>query len=264
MQIKQTGCRKNPTILLLHGGGLSWWSLQDSIDALKDEYHVVTPILDGHGEDGESTFESIEECAKKLIGYIDAEHNGSVFALCGLSIGAQIAAEVLSLRVDIAQYAVLESAMVIPMKSVHFLAAPMCNSSYSLIKRRWFARLQAKSLCLPDDMVERYYADSLRISKQSLLNMMLSNSSYRLKKGLSNTHANVLVIVGERELGAMKRSAQALHMAIAQSKLYVAPAMKHGELSLKHPTKYTAILRTFFQGGFGGCEKAHSTTCNQI
>lgn len=252
MQIKQTGCSKNPTILLLHGGGLSWWSLQGIVDALKDDYQVVTPILDGHGEDGEITFLSIEECAKKLIDYIDTEHNGSVYALCGLSIGAQIAAEVLSLRADIAQHAVLESAMVIPMKSAYFLSAPMCRCSYGLIKRRWFARLQAKALCLPDDMVERYYADSLRISKQSLLNMTLSNSSYRLKKGLSNTRANVLVIVGERELGAMKRSAQALHLAIAQSKLYVAPAMKHGELSLKHPKKYTAILRAFFQGDFRG------------
>lgn len=250
MQFREAGSRDKPTVILLHGGGLSWWSLHEVIDGLKGRYHVVTPILDGHGEDGGETFTSIEQSAQKLIGYIDAAHNGSVFALGGLSIGAQIAAEVLSQRADIAKYAILESALAFPMKSVYALAAPMCHCSYGLIKQRWFARLQGKSLCLPDDMLERYYSDSLRISKQSLLNMMLSNSSYSLKKSLAHTRANVLVIVGEREPGVMKRSAQALHLSIPQSMLYVAPAMRHGELSLMHPKKYMTILRAFFHDEF--------------
>ena len=38
--------------------------------------------------------------------------------------------------------------------------------------------MQAKTLCVPDEWFERYYRDSLRISKQSLINMIRSNGKY--------------------------------------------------------------------------------------
>ena len=41
-----------PTIILLHGGGLSSWAWTGIVGLLQTDYHVVTPIIDGHGEDG--------------------------------------------------------------------------------------------------------------------------------------------------------------------------------------------------------------------
>ena len=250
MQFKQAGNKERPVILLLHGGGLSWWSFAPVIKLLRDEYHIVTPILDGHGEDGAEPFMSIEAAAEKLIAYIDTAFGGHVFALGGLSIGAQIALELLSRRPDIASYAVLESALVLPMKGVRLLAAPMYRLCYGLTKRKWFSRLQANALCLPESMFEAYYMDGQNISCASLISMALSNSSYSLKPSAAQIQAKTLIIVGEQELTIMKRSAQMLHTAIPQAERYVAPAMKHGELSLLHPEKYVMLLRAFFSGAF--------------
>ncbi len=36
-------------ILLLHGGGLSWWNFRESGKRLGERYRVILPILDGHG-----------------------------------------------------------------------------------------------------------------------------------------------------------------------------------------------------------------------
>ena len=49
------------TILLLHGGGLSWWNYREAAELLQQDYHVVLPILDGHaGSDRPfTTIESI-------------------------------------------------------------------------------------------------------------------------------------------------------------------------------------------------------------
>jgi pimeloyl-ACP methyl ester carboxylesterase len=246
MLFKETGNKESPTIILLHGGGLSWWSLKCIAEILQSDYHVVTPIIDGHGENGEETFISIEDSAKKLLDYIDSQCQGKVFALSGLSIGAQIVTEVISLREDIAQYTIIESSLVYPIKGTTALTVPTYKLCYGLVRKKWFAKMQAKTLFVPQNMFEQYYTDSLKISKESLINITLSNGNYQLRNEIVKTKSKVLIIVGEKELGIMKKSAKYLHEKIANSQLYVIPQMGHGEISLVHPIEYVNIVKTFF------------------
>jgi len=245
MLFKEFGNKNAPVFVALHGGGLSWWSLQKVIDILKTDYYVIVPVIDGHGEDNATTFISIQDSAQKLIAYIDRNFNGQVFTLSGLSIGAQLVTEVLSIRPNIAKYAVIESALVYPIKVVSLMVQPAFELSYGLIKKRWFSKMQAKATCIPDEMFEQYYQDSSKISKQSLMNISLSNGDYRLKESIADTKSKVLIIVGEKEIGIMKKSARRLHETIKGSELYVAAAMKHGEMDLCYPDKLVEIIRSF-------------------
>ena len=245
MLFKEIGVKGNPTMILLHGGGLSDWSLQGIVEKLKNEFYIVTPIIDGHGEDGHEEFVSIEDSAMELIEYIDKHLSGKAFILGGLSIGAQIVTEVLSQRKDIAQFAIIESALVYPIKVTALLTVPTYKLFYGLINQRWFAKQQAKALCVPDTMFEKYYQDSLKISKQSLINITLSNGNYKLKNDINKTQSKVLIIVGEKEIPIMKKSAFKLHNAIVGSELYIAPSLKHGELSLKYSDRYIDLIKTF-------------------
>ena len=246
MLFREAGNREFPTIILLHGGGLSDWSWDNVVQKLEHQYHIVTPVIDGHGDDGETEFISIADSATKLISYIDATLGGKVFAVGGLSIGAQITAEVLSVRNDIAEYAILESTLVYPIKGTSILTVPTYKLLYGMIKRRWFSKLQAKSLGIPEDFFERYYSDSLKISRQTLINITLCNGTYRLKDSIRNTSAKVLILVGSKEIGMIKKSAEMLHSQIKGSKLYTAERMRHGELSLVYPQKYLDQLYNLF------------------
>lgn len=246
MIFKETEINGFPTIIFLHGGGLSEWSLRPIVNEFKKEFHVITPIIDGHGEDGDETFVSISDSAAKLIQYIDTKCNRQVFAIAGLSIGAQILTEVLSQRADITQYAVIESALVYPIKGVTNFTVPMFQLFYGLIKKRWFSKMQANSLNVPAELFETYYRDSLKMSKQSLINMTVSNGTYDLKESISSTKAKVVVIVGGKEIEIMKKSARKLKEIIPKSELYIAANMKHGEISLKYPQKYAELLRKLF------------------
>ena len=58
MIFTEVGSRAHSTIILLHGGGLSDWSWKGVAEALVERYHVVTPVIDGHGEDGRTEFHS--------------------------------------------------------------------------------------------------------------------------------------------------------------------------------------------------------------
>jgi pimeloyl-ACP methyl ester carboxylesterase len=242
----ENGDKKLPTIILLHGGGLSYWTLTDIVELLKEDYRIITPIIDGHSDDGNNEFISIEDSAKKLIRYIEQQCEGKVFALGGLSIGAQIAAETLSRKENIAQYAILESALIIPIVGTRLITIPMIKHSYGLIKNKWFSKMQAKTSFIQDNMFERYYYDSLKLSKQSLVNMILSNGTYKLKQNIENIKTKVLVIVGEKEINILKKSAKILNKKISNSVMYLAKKMGHGELSLKYPKKYVEIIKEFF------------------
>jgi pimeloyl-ACP methyl ester carboxylesterase len=245
MKFREFGPKDCPTIILLHGGGLSWWSLQGIVDGLLPDYHVVTTIIDGFGEDSDETFISIEDSACKLIQYIDRELGGKVHAIGGLSLGAQIVVELLSQRPDITDFAVIESALVIPMKSTSALMVPMVKLSYGLVRKKWFSRLQAKQMLLPEAILEQYFTDSMKISRESMVNMTLSNGNYPLKDSISQTKAKVLILVGEKELGVMKKSAAVLNKAIPSSTLKLLPGMAHGQFSLTKPKEYVHTIRDF-------------------
>lgn len=163
----------------------------------------------------------------------------------GLSFGAQIVIEVLSQRKEIATYPIIESALVYPIKGTATLTIPMYKLFYGLLKQRWFSKMQAKRLCVPTNMFERYYNDSLNISRQSLINITLSNGNYSLKRGIVDTRSKILVIVGEKEISIMRKSVQRLHDTINGSEIYVAPAMKYGDLSLVYTSQYIDLFKSF-------------------
>jgi len=247
MQYKTFGNKKNPVIVFLHGGGLSWWSWKQQIDFFQKDYFVMAAIIDGHGDDWATPFISIQNSAHKVIATINENYGGRVFALCGLSIGAQIVVEVLSLERDIAEYAVIESASVIPIKKTVALMTPLNNLSYGLIKKPWFARIQAKTLNIPDDLFKNYFEDSSRMTKESLTNMTKSNGNYSIPNALEETNANALILVGEKELGIMKKSAFLLNKTIRLSTLKVIKNSGHGEISLRDYKTYIELLIQFFK-----------------
>lgn len=238
MQFKTFGNEENPPILLLHGGGLSWWSWEPVITLLEHDFYIHAVILDGHGDDYLTTFTGIEQAADHILSYIDTYLEGSVHLICGLSIGAQIALELLSRRENIASYAVIESALVLPIKGITTLAVPTYTLMYGLIKQKWFSKLQAKSLFLPDNMLDLYYEDSIKMTKQSLINMTIANGNYSVKQGLKKSNAKTLILVGGKELSIMKKSAELLSQAIPSAKLEILPGLKHGELSLTKASEY--------------------------
>lgn len=129
MVIKEYGKENTNTIMLLHGGGLSWWNYREEAEILSNEFHVVLPILDGHAE-SDRDFIDINSNATEIITYIDDNYDGKVMAICGLSLGAQVLIEILSIRADICRYSIIESALIEEMPLVNYLIEPLMNISY--------------------------------------------------------------------------------------------------------------------------------------
>ena len=237
VNIVEFGTEHKDTIILLHGGGLSWWNYRESAKLLQNEYHIVLPILDGHAG-SDRPFTTIEENAAEIISFVDSHLSGSVLLIGGLSLGGQILLDVLSQRGDICAYALVESAAVIPSKFTNALIAPTFGSSYGLIRNRSFARLQFQALHLKPELFEEYYRDTCRIKKQDMIAFMKANTSYALKDGFKEASAEIHVYVGEKEAGTILRSAEAICQMRPSCSLHRMKNMKHGEFSINHAARY--------------------------
>jgi pimeloyl-ACP methyl ester carboxylesterase len=235
------GKQNTDVVILLHGGGLSWWNYREVAVLLGERYHVVLPVLDGHA-DSDAPFTTIEANAAKLISCIDTHFGGQVQAIGGLSLGGQIAVEMLSQRPDICRYALLESALVKPMRLTHALLGPTFGMSYGLIRQNWFAKLQAGYLGIPKALFADYYRDTCKISKADMIAFLKANSVYTIKPSLTETVAKVKIVAGSGEQKNVLDSAKMLHKAIAGSDLEILPGLRHGDLSLNKPDQYAKIL----------------------
>jgi len=237
MNFKEYGDRNKETIMLLHGGGLSWWNYREEAEKLQDSYHIILPILDGHSN-SDRKFTSIEDNAQEIIDYIANNHNGHIRLMGGLSLGGQILLEILSRKNDICDYAIIESALVVPMKATYKMIRPAFSMSYGLIAKKWFSQMQFNFLRIRKDLFGDYYRDTCNIDKENMIAFMEANSKYEIKDSLQNTKARVLVIVGDKEKTIMKKSANIIQQKIKESKIEVIPNYYHGDLSINNPQQY--------------------------
>ena len=234
--------RHNPdVIILIHGGGLSWWNYREAAALLAERYHVVLPVLDGHAGSG-VPFTTIEENAARLISDIDTHFGGQVMAIGGLSLGGQIALEMLSQRPDICRYALIESALVKPMRLTRALIGPAFGMSYGLIKEKWFTKLQAGFLGIPKALFADYYRDTCAITRADMIAFLKANCAFQCKSSLGKTTAKVKILAGSREQKSILDSAKLLHGAIPGSGLEILPGLRHGDLSLNKPEQYARLL----------------------
>lgn len=242
MNYKEFGSRDQKTVILLHGGGMSWWNYRHEAELLQDSCHVIIPFLDGHAG-SDRHFTTIENNAAALIAWIRSQFGGSVHMICGLSLGGQILLEMLAQEGSICRHALIESAAVIPSKLTHALLRPSLRCSYPLIRQKWFAKMQFRQLRLHAEYFDEYYRDTCAVSREDMTAFLLANTSYALKDAIKNCTADVRICYGEKEISGIRRSAALIHGALPKSTLTELPGMYHGSFSFNHPEDYVKTIR---------------------
>ncbi len=242
MNYREFGAENRDTLILLHGGGLSWWNYRAEAELLQSDYRVILPILDGHAG-SDRPFASIESNAAEILSFIDENLGGSVLLLGGLSLGAQIVLEMLCQRKNVCRYALVESAAVLPDRLTHALIAPAFGTSCGLTRNKSFARLQFRSLHIRPALFEDYWRDTREIQKADMIAFLKANTGYALKASVSACAAETHVIAGGKENRRMQQSAKLLGETIPESDVNILPGLYHGEFSLNRAEEYARMVR---------------------
>ena len=257
MKFHEFGDKNFLHILLIHGGGNSWWNYLRQARMLSDEYHVILPTLDGHGEEYQRDYISTEYSAQIIMDYIKDNCGGKLFALGGVSLGGQIAMELLSLDDNIAQKAMIDGSICIPQPRlakiciiiVKLFGKLMFSKSVSKMQLNLMKKIYPK-MAYPKEIENYYMEDMPRLPMKTLVTMYRTYmAKYRLTDSIAKSKAQVLYIYGEKEMDCVKQSAKLFQKMHPDCTLYESKGYNHGYLSTYLPLEWMELISPFLKNG---------------
>lgn len=227
INFEEYGDKDQSIVMLLHGTFLSVWNYEEMIDDLKDHYHVILPYLDGHAG-AAAPFESIHECAKKLLDFVDEYCHGQIALIGGLSLGGQIVLEMLSMRNDLSDYAVIEST-----------SSWAKRFSFKHFSPAAFIKYQPAHL--NKKQRRQYRTDFMKMAPDDLKKIVQATESYEASPALRDLKTRVFIETGSYERGLLGES-EDLHHLIDHSQMLLMYRYEYGDFSLKHASSYVNLI----------------------
>ncbi|GLF92068.1 hydrolase [Bacillus safensis] len=244
--VEKLSTMDKPIMIFLHGGGVSSWMWQEQVEIFKNTYDCFAPDLIGHGTRSKEQPFSMSESANEIISWIKEQAHDRTVILIGFSLGAQIAVDVLSREPDIIDIAIINSALVMPLPWLYFMVRPLLPLTYPLLKKDWFIQLQAEKMGLPHHVLHHYAAESKHLQKNILLTMFQENLHYKLPNTFEQAKARILVTVGEKEKGIMKRSAKKITDAHPQAAGVIVPGIGH-TFTFEKKELFIEMIKSFIE-----------------
>jgi 3-oxoadipate enol-lactonase len=245
------GPEEAPVIIFIHGFPLNKTMWDKQVDALKEDYRVISYDIRGHGdsEQGNDDF-SIKLFATDLIAFMDMLKVEKA-TLCGLSMGGYIA------LYTIENYPDRFDALV--------LSDTNCIADPPQVKQKRLDTIES----IREFGVEKYVVDSivnlfapesfttnkkavsvvkemiLNTSEQSLSKTLLALS---MRKATCNRLPEITIpvhfIVGEEDKITPPKTSELMHEKIKNSTMHIIPQAGHLS-NLENPDEFNEQLKTF-------------------
>lgn len=239
MRFKEFGLRKNKTIVLIHGVGISWKMWTEQINSFSNYYHIIVPILDGHDDENNSEFTSVKDSAEEIIKYIKKTRDGHVYAILGESLGGMITAEILCKKDNICEKALINAAPLVPFGKLLTKFSIWYKVNYNIPLMAKGSKLMRKACHFyPDYLFDEVSKICSRMSKSSCTRAYTDACTYKISNSIKNTKSKIVYWYGSNEALLTKRSATYLLNLVPDTEIEVLEGYEHGQLCLGNPKLY--------------------------
>lgn len=242
LYVHETGPLGAPSIVFLHGIGVSGWMWNRQIAALPD-FHCLNVDLPGHGRSNQAEWRSLSDTAI-LVAEVIREHTRCGRAhVVGLSLGGQVALALLERHADLLDHVVVSGVTVSPMPNRVWLRPQLWLTS-ALIKRHSFADQQAKSLRLGPGERAELAASLQAVSMQAYRRIMEEVVDYTAPATLGHVTVPTLVAAGGHESQIILDAVRDLPRLMPNSQGRLAPGVGHG-WNVEAPELFSAMIRAW-------------------
>lgn len=224
--INETGTPAAPTIIFLHGIGGAGWMWKPQLAHFND-YHCLIPDLPGHGKSHQEPWISLEATAAVIADLIRTRATKGQAHIVGLSLGAYIAAQLLSSEPDLVDHAILSGLCVLPLPRL-WLMRVMGYVLVPLMRTRLFLRVNAKALHIPEEHYAEYQSVMRQMSRLAFLRASNDAGTFRMPSNFGEVKQPTLVLAGEREHPLIIESTKVVTTTLPHAVGRLAPDVGHG------------------------------------
>jgi pimeloyl-ACP methyl ester carboxylesterase len=244
LTIFEYGQNTNPTIIFLHGLGVSSWMWTDQIEALQDNYHLMAVDLPGCGESYQVAWHSFADTAVLLADIIRSRASNGQAHVVGLSLGGYTALQLLADQPEVVLSTIVSGVTIRPFPNQWFyklLLSVMSQVSH------WdlMINANAKMMQLPAEAKPLYRRDSKRLAPQTTKRIYDEVLAFGLPPSLLNSTSPLLAVAGEKEAKLILTSLaefQAMNTAVTA----IAPHAHHG-WNGEFPELFTEMIANWIE-----------------
>lgn len=240
------GDKNNKSLLFIHGLASTADLCFKPLLAYLKNYYVIFCELDGHCESKPNDMLSLEKSIDGIEDYILNEMGRSVYGLCGFSMGATIAVELIARGNISAKKVLLDAAITVEMGLMAlpytwaFIAGTSIIKSGRSIPKVFLDKIMGKG---NHSLVEMVYP---QISKKTIQKACKYIYHYKISENLRNFSNPVLFWRGSEEPIPAKGERK-LKEYLPQMTSEVFEGMGHGQFLHEHPKEYAEKLKIFLE-----------------
>lgn len=225
LYVEESGVPGSPSIVFLHGVGTSGWMWQRQIAALTD-FHCLNVDLPGHGKSSHVPWISLEDTADQLAEIIQARATNGQAHIVGLSLGGYVALILMLHRAELVQSAVISGVTVEPMPNRYLLKPQLVMMS--ILKRRWVANLQAKSLNLTLDEQAAFTENFGIMTIKTYRRIAEEITVFTVPSALESVNVPTLITAGGKETKIILQAVDVITNLMPHAQGWLAPNVGHG------------------------------------
>ena len=240
------GNRNNKSILFIHGlASTADLCFKPLLPYLQD-YFVIFCELDGRYRSNPKDLTSMEETIDSIESYILNQMGGSIYGLCGFSMGATIAVELIARGNISASKVLLDAAITadLGLMATPFTCAFIIGTS-RIKNKKPLPKFLLDKIMGKDNLsvIEMMYP---QISKNTIKNVCKVIYHYKVPKNLTKFSNPIMFWRGSEEPIPAK-SEKILRDYLPQMKTEVFEGMGHGQFLHEHPKEYAEKLKVFLE-----------------
>jgi pimeloyl-ACP methyl ester carboxylesterase len=225
LYVRTLGPDGAPSILFLHGGGVSGWMWEPVASRLATDYHCLIPDLPDHGRSLASGPFAIAAAVEYVAALVRAQAHGGRAHVVGISLGAQVGLHLLATDPRVVESAVLSGTLV--RSSPGARLATLLMRLYAPVRGvPLLVRANMRVLGIPNEYLPRVREDTRLLTVEHLGRILAANQAYRVPSRFESD-ARVLLILSEREPRVVGESARDLLAALPRGAARVVPGLGH-------------------------------------
>jgi pimeloyl-ACP methyl ester carboxylesterase len=242
---QEVGPRNAPTIVFLHGLGVSSWMWVEQMQALQTIYHCLTIDLPGNGKSKQVKWESLADSARQVADLIRAHATDGKAHLVGLSLGGYVAVTLLEQYPDVVKSVLVTGINTSPLKLSWLMKGAMAVLP-RLMQYEWFIRQQARMLQIPAEVLPLFIEDNKALTLDIYQRVYDEVFAFQLSPILAERSQPFLAVAGDKEVEAVKNGLTTVLRTIPHATARIVPNAHHA-WSGEYPGLFTEMVQAWIE-----------------